>query len=443
MFVYGAFSNYQKVSSVFNTLTALSVAVPSGVGRLLARGGAKGTAARAGTAAAAAAGGADAAAKWKAWQLLATRTGTVGAIAAGGAAAWIHREAIVKGFRDLGKTFSSRESIVDGYRQGASSIGQGLAYVNRGNVGRAFAWLGDHFTFVGALMKPNELARRLERLGNLKGVGVLDLYSSLGENGVWTGGYFVPERTFCAVPEKDHPASPFFERWVVEEGEDEVKSHVSMFVPSVNKGYEQMTGRAAGLVKEWFLNVSAVVEEESPARELSPEAEAEDQVVKEALSPKSSESVEDGEASPQPAIDVPGVEPGTEVDLPDESPIDIVAAASLVPLPGGDEKEILDGASLPSDPNSASAVSEEKRTYMQHLFRIAQQTGTTLQQTSTTLGSSIKDMVPSKAPSLPSKLPSLPQVSMPNVSMPTVNIFSKKEPAVSKKEPAPGDETKA
>ncbi|KAF6811504.1 hypothetical protein CMUS01_13247, partial [Colletotrichum musicola] len=349
MFVYGAFSNYQKVSSVFNVMTALSAAAPATLARL----GTRRAATTAMTSASRNPG-------WKTWQLVAVRTGTVGAIAAGGVAAYVNREAILKGLKNLNK-----ESVKEGYRQSIDALGQGLAYINRGNVGHSFAWLSDHFTFVGALMKQKELNRRLERMGALKGVGIHDFYVSLGENGYWQGGYFVPERTFCAVPEESHTAYSLFSREVVSTVDDEVQAHMSLFRPEKHEGYEKMTEKAADLVIKWFNSDEQVVDDPK-FREPPPEEAQEDHEVEETL--EKAKSDEDPEKSDQKLEETDPAKPTG--DLPDESPIDIAAAASLVPLPEDGEGELV------ADASTDDVSTEEKRTYMQHLFRVAQQTGT-------------------------------------------------------------------
>ncbi|GAW26121.1 hypothetical protein SAMD00023353_2101520 [Rosellinia necatrix] len=89
MFVYGAFSNYSKVSSVFNVMTALSAA-PAALGKTAFRRTATSIPARGSSSPA-----------WKGWQLVAVQTGTVGAIAAGGVAAYMHRQQIMSGMRSM------------------------------------------------------------------------------------------------------------------------------------------------------------------------------------------------------------------------------------------------------------------------------------------------------------------------------------------------------
>ena len=416
MFVYGAFSNYSKVNGVFNAMTALSAAAPATLSRLGTR-----TAATSSVAAAPRSSPA-----WTTWQLVAVRTGTVGAIAAGGVAAYTHREAIMKGVQNVRNM--NRESLAKGYRQSVDALGQGLAYINRGNVGKSFAWLSDHFTFVGALMKQKELNRRLERLGALKGVGIQDYYCSLGENGYWSGGYFVPERTFCAVPEPDHPAYAFFSRRVMLEADDEVKAHMNLFRASKHDGYTNMVDDSADLVKAWFLS-EATIEDDPKFQESDPEELEEHKEVDKAL--EQGEAEKDLSSSKREAADTGGQQDNDaggptgsgRDELPDESPIDIAAAASLVPLPSDGEGQDLvgDGTGEGADKDDA------KQTYVQHLFRIAQSAGT-----------EARGWWPNNLPNMQVQMPSMSSLpgsvssSLGNMSMPRMNPFSS-----SKKEEEP------
>jgi hypothetical protein len=388
MFVYGAFSNYSKVSSVFNAMTALSAAAPASLSRFAGQRSAS---------SAAASSAASVSGSSTAWQMIAVRTGTVGAIAAGGVAAYMHREAIMKGLKGMKNI--NKDSVVEGYHQSVASLGQGLAYINRGNVGTSFAWLSDHFTFVGSLMKQKELNRRLTRLAALKGVGVHDLYVSLGENGAWSGGYFVPERTFCAVPDDEsHAAEHLFERLTMKGCKDEVEAHLSMFVPEKNRRYEFMAEKSADLVKEWFLS-------ETPLEDAGYEDDGETANEK-AVDQAIEKADKDEEIKPEDLPEDPQEKEAKEKAesiLPDESPIDVAAAASLVPLPGSDDNL--------ADPSNADT--EEKRTYLQHLFQVAEQAGT-----------GVKGWWPENMPEMPkASMPKMPQamsslgssVQMPNV----------------------------
>jgi hypothetical protein len=407
MFVYGAFSNYSKVSNVFNVMTALAAGAPATIAKLGAKRGA----------------GAALSAKrssspaWKAWQLVAVKTGTVGAIAAGGVAAYTHRKQIIEGISSVRNL--NKESVVQGYQQSVDKLGQGLAYINRGNVGQSFAWLSDHFTFVGALLKQNELNRRLERMTSLKGVGIADLYASMGENGYWSGGYFVPERTFCAIPAKDQPAAGLFSRHVVDGADDEIQAHMSMFKPDKNKGYELMTNEAAKLVVDWFNDRTELFDD--PKFADAPAEPGEEEVVAKVVE-GSQENIE------HLSIEKEGTEAETQAGplneesqdtIPDESPIDIAAAASLVPLPDDIEGEL-------TDDGGTKEPTERKQAYLRYLFGVAQQTST-----------NIKSYWPAKLPSMDSmSMPkvtvpgvSMPTVSMPSVGLPGVGMFSKKSTA--------------
>lgn len=386
MFVYGAFSNYSKVNGVFNAMTALSAAAPAAVAKLGARRAATSTVK-------------SSPAAWATWQLIAVKTGTVGAIAAGGVAAYVHREAIMSGVKSIKNI--NKDSIAQGYNTSINTLGQGLAYINRGNVGRSFAWLSDHFTFVGALMKQKELARRLDRLAALKGVGVHDFYVSMGENGYWSGGYFVPERTFCAVPEEGQDAAKIFERRVMREQDDEIKAHLNLFRPEKHKGYDDMVESSADLVQKWFLSEEVVID--AGYREEEVDEKFEDKAVEEALV-----QAEKGEEK--------GVEKALENaddELPDESPIDIAAAAALVPLPGTDE-------TLIGDVNMEGAEAEHKQTYLQHLFQVAQQAGTGVKGWKMP-GVSMPNMSMPQMPNVGSAVSSLGQ------SVPGVGMFKKKD----------------
>ncbi|KAK7993819.1 hypothetical protein PG989_007200 [Apiospora arundinis] len=415
MFVYGAFSNYQKVSSVFNVMTALSAA-PAGLGKMaMQRSAAVLPAAR------------TTRSSWKGWQLIALRTGTVGAIAAGGVTAYIHREKIMEGvrnMRNLNKE-SMKEGVKEGYQSSVDALSQGLAYINRGNVGKSFEYLSEHFTFVGSLMKQQELNRRLERMGELRGIGIHNFYCSLGENGVWSGGYFVPERTFCAVPDKEHLANPLFSRQVIKEVEDEIQAHMSMFHPEKNEKYESMTEEASNYVVRWFNDDSKI--EDDPKFATPPPPEPIEQPVETDADgtqiPKTDEiakaekAEKEGESSSSEKQSEEKVdEEDVRGDLP--SPLDIAAAASMVPLPDDDDAA---PATLQTEGDGDDA-DEQKRTYMRYLFGVAQSAGTGL-----------ASYVPRQMPDMPTmpQMPSGPSFKsfipsqMP--SMPSVNVWGKKQ----------------
>ncbi|KAK4178036.1 hypothetical protein QBC36DRAFT_120074 [Triangularia setosa] len=403
MFVYGAFSNYQKVSNVFNVMTAISAAAPATLSRLASRravGVATGRIVKRSSSPA-----------WKAWQLIAMRTGTVGVIAAGGVAAYTHRKKIIEGMRTVRSL--TKDDVIQGYQQSVDALGQGLAYINRGNIGESFAYLSDHFTFVGTLLKQNELNRRLERLASLKGVGFSDVFASLGENGYWSGGYFVPERTFCAIPAKDHPAEHLFTRYVIEGAKDEIVAHINLFKPDKNKEYERMTNDAAQLAVSWFNEETEIWDDPKFAEPIPAESE-ETQEIARAVD-------EEGVAKPMEEMAEKAASEGDQEmaddDVSEESPIDIAAAASLVPLP--DDVDSNEG-------EEKTEASDQKKAYLRYLFGVAQETSTNL-----------RSYLPSKLPSVEipkMSMPSMPSVSMPSIpsmpsmSIPTrINLFSSKK----------------
>ncbi|KAK5655804.1 hypothetical protein OQA88_5342 [Cercophora sp. LCS_1] len=424
MFVYGAFSNYQRVTSVFNVMTALSAAAPAALSKLSTRSVPRAT---------------KSSPAWKTWQIIAVRTGTVGAIAAGGVAAYVHRRKImdgVKGLKDI-----TRDDIKSG-------MGQGLAYVNRGSVGGALGWLSEHFAFVGSLLRQNEMERRFERLCALRGVGVRDYYVSLGENGVWSGGYFVPERTFCAVPpstgeegekkvvgdkEKEKAADgkgeekgkedmeksvvnkDIFKRCVVEGAEDEVIAHMSIFNKERNQGYDQMVEDAAKWLKRWAESTEEIWDDPKFQEPVPPE-EGETEEIAKVVDEDNVEGVEE-------RVKDKGV---GEDAVPDESPIDIAAAASLVPLPEDEDGK-----------------DDEKKAYLRHLFAIAQSTGSGLWGNIPSKMPTV-DMSKVSMPTMPSvSMPSMPAMpSMPSMSMPkSFGLFSRKSDASAETGPSSGPDT--
>ncbi|KAJ4385632.1 hypothetical protein N0V93_010061 [Gnomoniopsis smithogilvyi] len=406
MFVYGAFSNYQKVSSVFNVMTALSAA-PASLGMALKRGAT--SLPGASSVGRGASGAVAGPAAWKTWQLVAVRTGTVGAIAAGGVAAYVHRQKIMDGIQSARNM--KKEDLVEGYNQSVDRLGHGLAYVNRGNVGQSFAWLSDHFTFVGVLMKQQELNKRLERLTALGGVGVHDMYASMGENGYWSGGYFVPERTFCAIPAEDQPASNLFSRHVVKKASDEIQAHMSMFMPDRNEEYQLMVKKSSALVTVWFNDDSEIVDDPKITQPEPADApESKIKATDEGVELEGQEGVVASEATQDSE---------ESNEMPDESPLDIAAAASLIPLP----------TDADGDSTEATTEVKDKQNYMRYLMGIAQNAGTGVQQA----GTSVKGYFPSKLPTIPT--PSMPRVptpsmpSMPSMTMPKVGLFSRKEKA--------------
>lgn len=258
MFAYGAFSQYQNLSSVWNVFSTVSASLSSaGAATALS------TTAQASS--------------WMRWQTLAARTGTYGAIVAGGVAAYIHRDSIRESLSKIKKEDLNPYNVK--YRD---NVSRGLAYVSRDSIGEGFAWMAGHLKFVGALMKQAQLTTRLDRLSHLEGVGVKDLYTSLGENGYWSGRYFVPKRMFCAIPtEKDSKgkSTKLFQELPNRKAKSEIEAHCGMFKPEKNDAYDEMLGTSAELVVQWStLDPRAFKDDYEPTREQMTRSRSENQL---------------------------------------------------------------------------------------------------------------------------------------------------------------------
>ncbi|KFY20583.1 hypothetical protein V491_03599 [Pseudogymnoascus sp. VKM F-3775] len=330
MFVYGGFSQYQKVSNVWNIMSAAAAGLTTA--EVFGR-----TTLRSSSSSGLSVGKSP---LWMMWKNIAIRSGTAGAIAAGGVTAYTNREKILKDIRSINKT-----SVKEGYEQGCDALGQGLAYINRDSVGQSFAWLSAHLKFVGALTRQKELIQRLERLTAIQGVGIRNFYCSLGENGYWTGGYFVPERTFCAVPSPLQNSNEVFAKIVNTVAEDEIQAHMSMFKPEFNDSYDKMSEDARDLIVSWFEDESEIIDS-TPSLLLPTQT--------------TSAQTEDGPT----VLEMENIPSGDDVDFLEESPLDIAAAAALVPLP----EEL---------GNDLEDTNTQK--YLKNLFRIAAKTGIGLQ----------------------------------------------------------------
>lgn len=171
---------------------------------------------------------AAAAPKWQSWGKYAMFAGAAGAVAAGGAAA----------------LYSQKEKISAGW-----------------------GWASSHLLFVGDLVKPEHLKKRVAEVETecqARGLGCANLYTNLGAGA--REGYGVTaavagkERTFCNLPVKAvDPAKAKAEdekgmRWLKalnEKAKDETSAHVSMFFPRDNPGFYGLGQTARELVVQW------------------------------------------------------------------------------------------------------------------------------------------------------------------------------------------------
>ncbi|KAI2897093.1 hypothetical protein CBS63078_3643 [Aspergillus niger] len=190
---------------------------------------------------------ADAAAtpSWQRWGKYAMFAGAAGALAAGGAAAM----------------YSQRDRLTDGW-----------------------GWVSSHLSFVGSLARPSELRRRLALLAEVqrdRGIGCTNFYTCLGKNAsdlvenknAGTSSFSQKiirskNRTFCSLPaEVESPASSQQDiRWaraVNDKAADEIKAHISMFLPNENPAFNLLVANYLAhrilLLPEWekgsFLDV--------------------------------------------------------------------------------------------------------------------------------------------------------------------------------------------
>ncbi|KAH8648050.1 hypothetical protein BGZ60DRAFT_535182 [Tricladium varicosporioides] len=433
LFAYGAFSQYQNVSnlySIFSTLTgSLGISAAQGVAaRSVASQSASGVVAASATSRAGPA-------SWKRWQILAARTGTIGAIVAGGVGAYVHREAIGNQLSKI--SLPSRESLptmptslptlpksmpaMPGLPS-RETVEKGLGYVgvNRDSIGGGFAWLSSHLKFVGSLMKQAQMTTRLERLESLGGIGLVNIYASLGENGIWTGGYFVPKRTFCAVPmskvnnttkgekEPENGMEPRERGWWIEcpnsMAENEVAAHCSMFQRDKNENYELLLNLAKESIQNWVKGERKevvddfIVEEHSMERRQSIVLDAvldDDGLVKESAEKEKQEEV-------TAEVKVP------KEESEDEKQLRLILESQDLPEPedGGVSNEQLNRAlEIPLPEDEGIEPSKEIVEGLEQMSLPAQNTQT-------------RESENTEAPVKKSWVPSMPK--MPSISMPSI-----------------------
>lgn len=202
---------------------------------------------------------ADAAAtpSWSRWGKMAMFAGAAGAVAAGGAAA----------------LYSQRERVTEGWR-----------------------WVTSHLEFIGCLVRPGDLRKRMASLAEIqqeRGIKAINFYTCLGQGAAAatprpaepinpgsasrtqsssssSSSLFlrIPrarDRTFCHLPEDfdandrvlagdgtpDHPGL----RWVLalnDKAVDETTAHISMFCPRDNPKYYMLAHEAADVVVRWI-----------------------------------------------------------------------------------------------------------------------------------------------------------------------------------------------
>jgi hypothetical protein len=101
----------------------------------------------------------------------------------------------------------------------------------------------NHLQFVKVLYKPEELARRMRRLGETD-VGFSNFYTVIWDREARE------ERTFCNLPKEGGEG-----RWVRQVNgvaKDEVEAHCGMFLKGNNDHYEEMCSEGLRIMRSWI-----------------------------------------------------------------------------------------------------------------------------------------------------------------------------------------------
>ena len=181
--------------------------------------------------------------RWQTWGKYAMYAGAAGAVAAGGAAA----------------VYSQREKITTGY-----------------------GWVQSHLLFVGALIKVEELKKRVENLEKAtseRGGGCANLYTKLGKaardgwgvtetvaSGTGKEGGVQVGRTFCHLPQKakeevengktiEQKKTGEGMTWlptINDKARDETTAHMNMFTPRDNPGFYSLGEKAKTTITGWI-----------------------------------------------------------------------------------------------------------------------------------------------------------------------------------------------
>lgn len=147
--------------------------------------------------------------------------------------------------------------------------GAAALYSQRQNLSASFDWVSSHLAFIGCLARRSELEQRISKLATVeeeRGIGCVNFYTRLGkgagslvENMATGKTSFTQKiirsknRTFCTLPpavengeEVSTSARPGI-RWtkaVNDQATDEVKAHVTMFLPKENPAFLDLLGEA-------------------------------------------------------------------------------------------------------------------------------------------------------------------------------------------------------
>lgn len=118
---------------------------------------------------------------------------------------------------------------------GAVAAGGAAAYMKRDQITESFGWIGSHLEFVGCLMRPEDLRKRVAdiiKVNKELKVGWANLYTRLGKkaqnkDGTQVGTVIGNQRTFCHLPKKD--AWPYFHEAINDAASDETWAHMCKY----------------------------------------------------------------------------------------------------------------------------------------------------------------------------------------------------------------------
>lgn len=262
---YGAEGHYRNATSAYNTISEVAGLFGLGGAAASSKGGGANQPKRGQEASPSQSGNKappnDAAAtpSWQRWGRYAMFAGAAGAVAAGGAAAMYSQ-------RD-------RLGLTDGW-----------------------GWVSSHLAFVGCLARPSELRQRLVLLSKVheeRGIGCTNFFTCLGQG----AGSLVENRdqaqtsfsqkiirskhrTFCTLPTELEGQDMRFlpapglgwARATNDKAGDEVKAHVTMFLPKDNPAFYDLVNDACRVLvksvdKGWYAGATTTPVEEVPRSE--------------------------------------------------------------------------------------------------------------------------------------------------------------------------------
>lgn len=147
---------------------------------------------------------------------------------------------------------------------GAIAAGGAAAYMKRDQISEGLNWATSHLEFIGALARPEEMQKRLNKVTKLTATsdfGFTNMYTTLGravnaqqqtQQESWTGKVAGKDRTFCNLPKG--PLKNFFIPAPNDKGTAETWAHMNMFDPKSNPGYYTLSETAKEKIIEWAEN---------------------------------------------------------------------------------------------------------------------------------------------------------------------------------------------